>query len=158
MRQTKLLKIWLIITSTMWILFASTFLLMKPVVESQSSTGKASVLLLGLSFWILLALAVLSLIIAMVYYHKICRRKKLKLPGAPGVVKFFSNPFAIVIDLFLIITVTISILLFKFKPDNQYYYFVDLFLLTSTIPLHCISNGKMVRVSRLSKSSGGKKR
>lgn len=158
MRQTKQLKMWLIIASIMWVLFASTFLLMKPAVEGQPSLGKSSVVLLGLSFWAFLALAVLSLIIAMVYYRKICRKKRIILPGAPGVVTFFSNPFAVVIDFLLIISVVVSILLIVFRPDNQYLYFVDLFLLALTVPFHCISNGKMVRVFRLGKNSGRKKR
>lgn len=158
MKQTKQLKIWLIITSTLWVLFASTFLLMKPVVESQSTLGKSSVLFLGLAFWALLVLAAVSLIVATLYYRSICHKLQIELPGAPGLLKFFSNPFATVIDLFLIITVVVSVLLIMFKPDNQYFYFIDLFLLALTVPLHCISNGKMVRVSRIRKKAGGKKR
>lgn len=158
MKQMKHLRMWLAWACLMWALFAATFLFMKPVVESQSASGRTATVLLGLAFWALLALAVLFTATAAGKYRAICRQKKITVSGLPGLLRFFRNPFAVVVDCLLLLAAIFGIGLLILRPENQYFYFADLFLLAMTVPLHAIANGKMVRISRYSRYSGGKKR
>ena len=143
------LKKMLTFACVLWILFAGTFLFMKPAAEGNLGRESTAVLILGLLFWILFILGLITSIVPTVKFHKMCREADMKFGGRPGVLNFFSNKVAIVVDILMILSLIACFLLFLFNVQNQYLYFVDFFFLAFTIPWHCIWNGTMAKAIRV---------
>ena len=146
MKNRKKLKKAMYVSTVMWIVLASTFLLMKPIVESTSSKGRVLVAVLGLAFWCSLLMGIVFQAKAVNHYRKICKEEKVQYKGCPGVLRFFSNPIATVADIGMIVSLVIGAVLLRYPTDKLYFYFLEMFLLTLSTSMHCIWNGKMMRM------------
>lgn len=146
MRNRKKLKTAMCISVAMWVLLASSFLLMKPIVENTSSVRRFLVLVLGLAFWCALVLGIVFQVKAAIHYRRICAKEKISATGLPGAFRFFSNPMAIAADIGLVVSLVTGLVLLKYPTEKLYVYFLELFFLTLSISMHCIWNGKMMRM------------
>lgn len=151
MKIRKKMKTAIYVSTTMWAVLAGSFLLMKPAVENTSSFRSHLVMSLGIVFWFSLLLGIVFQVKASIHYHRICKKEKLRHRGLPGMFRFFSNPVAIVADVALIISLFAGWMLLKNPTEELYVYLIVLFLLTLSMSMHCIWNGKMVRMLRSGK-------
>lgn len=128
-----------------------TFLFMPLASELAEQTGDWSVRVLGLFFW----LFALTGYLAIAKANDNRKRFLLKRFGRdiqknfrPGVLCVFSNRFAEVVDIMLIIFVLAFAVSVFTRLRDTYYIIVLLSLLVWAANMHCLFNGRTFRITK----------
>ena len=123
---------------------AATFLIM-PLMPSLGDAGnRASVVIIGLVFWLSLIGAIVLVVLgAAAMRREYSNADPTGKRTLPGVFAFFSNKFAVAADVVLIISAICMLILILLKKTNVYLAFVVLFVLILSFYSHCMLNGRI---------------
>lgn len=142
MRQIQRIKSRFYASVVCFCVFACTFLLMDPFTELVGTARNVSVFLLGAVFWLSLVLGLLLAIAAARASRDYLERAGFDTQRRRlGLLRFFSNKAAAVADVLLAVSVAAAVVMAIHAPQNQYLYFVELFLLALSVSMHCLLNG-----------------
>lgn len=119
-----------------------SFIFMPLSSRSSNTEFRLPVIINGAVFWISFICGYLTLILA----NKQCKKINGSIStGKVGLFRFFSNKYAIVFDMLMIISFIALILMAIFGKSHYYIIFFILAILVLSINMHCIFNGRVVR-------------
>lgn len=135
-------------------IFSFTFLLMGPFTELNGKARGICVFILGAVFWLTLILGLVFSFKANMLYRKL--PDPIKKRRRAGICRFFSNRAATVADAGLILGVAGIVILAFYPPENQYFYFVALFLIALSLSMHCLLNSNAFLAIQTFKNKNGR--
>lgn len=144
MRENRQIRKWLYISVLSSFIYSGTILLMPLASDNSNSNNKVSIMIVGFVFWTFFILTYLSLFFA----KKKAKNNKVKPESQNiGLLKFFSNRLATIVDCVLIMSV-IAFIISLFLPYSlSWLVYIILSILVLTLNLHSIFNGKIYRIS-----------
>ena len=121
------------------VVLSLSFVLM-PVAVAREQSSRVFVVMVGATCWIGLIGTVCTAIRLNIY-----KRKNLKIERSkfPGIINFFSNKYAIVIDMLMIISILVFLL--SFIIDLSWISFISFAFLVFSFGSHCVFNGGIGR-------------
>lgn len=132
---------WFLLSIVFLFIGSLSFLFMPLSSGASSSEYRLPAILNGSVFWISFICGYVALFLA----YK--QRKKIKGDEPKrriGALRFFSNTYAKVFDILMIVSLIIMIVLIILGKTNFYFVFVVLALLIFSVNMHCILNGKVM--------------
>ena len=132
-----------LLLSVVLLFIGSASIVFMPLSSNISNAEfKLPVIINGLVFWISFIFGYLSLALANSQCKKInCEKVKRKA----GLFCFFSNRYAKVFDVLMVVSFIALVLMMIFGKTLYYVIFIILALLVFSINMHCIFNGRVVR-------------
>lgn len=116
---------------------ASTIILSSFTDYSSGGTVRIISLVLSLCFWI-------GILIGYIYMFIFYRKKdKKSLKGRVGIISFFTNMYAVISDIIMILDISLIVILSLINFKMALIYSLLLGILFLTINLHCIFNGRV---------------
>lgn len=142
-----------------WISVAALFimsatLLFMPLSVENGQQKPILVVAVGITFWISALIGYAFVIAANSVRKQITRLlsgSHAFLNGKIGVIMFFSNAYATIADVILIISFVTFVLINFSELNTSYLAYVFLFLLIFSFNMHCLFNGKIFEMIRASK-------
>ncbi len=158
MKQMRTIKRRFYASALCFVIFSCTFLLMDPFTELVGTARDVSVFLLGAVFWLTLILGIVLAAAAARETREYASRTGTAERGRLGALRFFSNRAAAAADALLVLGIAGAVYLAARPPQNQFLYFVELFVLALSLSMHCLLNGNTFAVIHGFKSiyNGGK--
>ena len=159
MRYLRLTKVFFFIALLSGLIFSSSFLIMSPAMHISLNEGRNGLLYFsGALFWAGLLLTVVAWCLAAKMrknYYFVNKQKKLK-GRRPGLLRFFSNPVAVLADICAAISLIGFILCLIFASKSGLINYIFLFLTVLTVQLHAAFNGILFRFITNSRHRGNK--
>lgn len=132
----------------------SAMLLLMPFSVENGQQKPIFVVVVGITFW-LSALIGYAFAIAANSVRKqimhLLSGSHTFLDGKVGVISFFSNIYASIADVILIISFVSFVLINFSELNTSYLAYVFLFLLVFSLNMHCMFNGKIFKMIQASK-------
>lgn len=130
---------------------SATFLFMPWASAFADRTGDWSIRLTGMLFWLFTITGYVTVIRANNNRKKFLSKKfgrDIQKDVRPGVLCFFSNRYAEVIDIMLAIFATAFVVLLFTRLKNTYFIIVILSFLIWAANMHCLFNGRIYRITK----------
>lgn len=148
MKNIKVTALFYWLSAVFYLLNAAMLLVMPFVPLFPIAANRKYTLIVGLTFWITLALAIAAIVLAIISRRKFKKANPKAYNASDcrwGVITFFSNVIAIIFDLMFVVAafaLCIMLMLGRFKG---YFAFVVLFMLVLSLSMHCLFNGRVFK-------------
>ncbi len=96
-------------------------------------------LMTGIFFW--LGLIVGYMLLAIINFHRKCSKNSLNQKSKPGIICIFSNKYAVVADIAMVLFLILSLLFLFIPPLSKSIAIVFVSIFLFSLHMHCILNG-----------------
>ena len=129
----------------------ATFLLMPMANDLADRTGNWSIRIVGALFWVFAIAGYGMVIVANANRKKFLNKefgRDIQKNFRPGILCFFSNKIAKLVDIMLAILVVVFVITVFTRLKYTYYIVIMLSCLVWASNMHCLFNGRIYRITK----------